>query len=66
MGKVIGVWKPAQSAHNAVKKQRYPSSQLRGVPSIAGNALSSGEPQVLRLDLIAAFRLLSFPKGSDL
>ena len=61
MGKVIGVWKPARSAHSAVKKQRYLSSRLRGAPSIAGNASSSVEPRVLRLDLIAAFHLFISP-----
>lgn len=62
MDKVIGVWKPVPSAHSAARKLRYPSSQPRGAPSIAGNASNSVGPRELRLDLIAANRLFIFPE----
>jgi hypothetical protein len=60
--RAIGVWKPAQSAHNAARKPRYPSSRPRGAPSIAGNASNSVGQQDPRLDLIAANRLFISPE----
>jgi|GEM_PF-6857588 len=62
MDKAIGVWKPARSAHSAVRKLRYPSSRPRGAPFIVGNASNSVGPQDLRLDLIVANRLFIFPE----
>ena len=62
MDKGTGVWKPVPSAHSVVKKLRYPSSQLRGAPSIAGNASNSVGQQDLLPDLVVAIRLFIFPE----